>query len=421
MKYYIKIIKSWPVILTISLIIPVCSCGSGLGGLLDKPVEPVTIPVSPAEIQATKGIFPDKVTVTWSATDDAEGYRVYRSDTANGTYTQVGNDLGMVMTFDDTSGLYSTSYFYRVTAFNDCGESEQSDYAEGWLLAPPSQVTGVHATDGTIYRKITIEWSESPDQPSSYSIYKSDSSSGTYTLLQSGITLLSYTDESTDIAGAGIHRFYKVCAVNAAGAGTESTCEEGSTMAIPSNPSDVTASDGSYYDRIIVTWTASTGYPSSYTIYIYDTSDCSGTPAIISNIVNLKYQDMVLLTPPVTRYYKVCAVNDAGESPFSTAIKGSTYDVGSPTVPASITTTQGTLAGFINISWEAPGGATGYHIYRSNSQYGDYSLLASCSMDELSYNDPTDPGVHWFYKVSAYNSVGESVTTSLAEGWAKTL
>lgn len=398
-------------------------------------------PAAPGGISTTQGSFPDKVTISWSASDGASGYRVYRSDTSNGIYTQVDTDLGNVLTYDDLTGVQGTHYFYKVSAFSDYGESIQSENSEGWKLAPPQQVTGVFATDGSEYRKITITWDAPSGLVTSYNIYKSDTATGTYNVIKSGITTLNYTDDGAldpDVAGEGIHRFYKVCAVNAAGSGTQSVENEGSTMIAPSIPQNVSTSivwypsatepggghyEAVYDDKIVVSWTASSNFPEYYDLYIYTKSDLSDSPTIITGITNLYYEDMVTGTLPITHYYEVLAGNAAGESSRTASVMGFADVVTAPTIPPTINATQGTIGGSIHVRWDPPisGGASGYNVYRSSTSGGTYDLITSSPIGFLYYDDPTAPGVHWFYKVSAVNHVGDSGMSSYAEGWAMLL
>jgi hypothetical protein len=51
---------------------------------------------TPTDVSATDGTYGDKVTVTWTKSTDATGYRVYRDG------VNVSGDLGDVATYDDT-------------------------------------------------------------------------------------------------------------------------------------------------------------------------------------------------------------------------------------------------------------------------------------------------------------------------------
>ena len=97
-----------------------------------------------------------------------------------------------------------------------------------------------------------------------------------YNLVTSGITMLNYTDNSPDVNGEGIHRFYKVSAVNAAAKAHRAFTTKENTIIVPAAPGSVLASDGSFDDRVRIIWTAPSGPVNSYNVYRCDTSDCSG-------------------------------------------------------------------------------------------------------------------------------------------------
>ena len=251
-------------------------------------------------------------------------------------------------------------------------------------------------------------------------MYKSATSGGTYNLLASGITLLNYTDNGPDVTGNGIHRFYKVSAVNIAGVGAQSVYDEGNTMTVPSAPGSFSASDGSFDDRVRITWTAPSGPVNSYNVYRCDTSDCSGTvTTLATGLTAVTYDDMI--SNHLTYYYRVSAFNDAGEGALSGIDMGSTDDVTAPTIPTSVAATQGDQVANVHITWNSAAGAVWYNVYRSSTSGGLYTKINGSNITSLSYDDPTAAGVHWFYKVAAQNNFGESAQSSYAEGWAMPL
>lgn len=81
----------------------------------------------------------NSVTVTWTDTSNNEtGFRIERK-TANGTYASVGTVAANVLTFTDTTASGSTSYVYRVVAFNAAGDSTASN--ESAVTTPAGPVT----------------------------------------------------------------------------------------------------------------------------------------------------------------------------------------------------------------------------------------------------------------------------------------
>jgi hypothetical protein len=79
---------------------------------------------APTNISATKS--GTTIVVTWDAVTDATNYKVYRSSTASGTYTQVGSPT--TTSYTDNSPLSGDNY-YKVVAVKGTEESAQSSYA----------------------------------------------------------------------------------------------------------------------------------------------------------------------------------------------------------------------------------------------------------------------------------------------------
>jgi Beta-1,4-xylanase len=101
----------------------------GTGGaadqlLVDWPSK-AAAPAAPANVSA-QAKSNGEIEISWTASEDATGYNVYRSASADGDYSKV-NEQPITETKFKNSGLSSsTAYYYKVTAVNDAGESELS-------------------------------------------------------------------------------------------------------------------------------------------------------------------------------------------------------------------------------------------------------------------------------------------------------
>lgn len=89
-----------------------------------------TSPTTPTGLVVT-GSTDASIDLSWTAVSGADGYRIYRSNSASGTYVQVGNDVATT-TFNDASLLANTTYWYRISAYNANGESNQGGAVSGF-------------------------------------------------------------------------------------------------------------------------------------------------------------------------------------------------------------------------------------------------------------------------------------------------
>ena len=169
----------------------------------------------------------------------------------------------------------------------------------------------------------------------------------------------------------------------------------------PNAPTGVTATlSGS---QIQVSWN-SVSNATSYKVY--RSSSANGSYTLIGSPTNIYYYD----TNPLTgyNYYKVKAVNSAGESAFS-SVASCNY-VTAPTAPTGV---AATLSGSqIQVSWNSVSNATSYKVYRSSSANGSYTLIGSPT--NIYYYDTNPLTGYNYYKVKAVNSAGESVFSSVA-------
>ncbi len=145
----------------------------------------------------------------------------------------------------------------------------------------------------------------------------------------------------------------------------------------PAAPTGVSASDGTWSDRVRILWNASAG-ATSYHVYRNTTND-SGTAADLGSVGGVGADDMSAVAG-TTYYYWVKAFNVIGGSPFSSPDTGfratgaqptptptPTTVPGGPPVPTGVSASDGTFSDRVRILWNASAGATGYWIYRNTT------------------------------------------------------
>ena len=85
---------------------------------------------------------------------------------------------------------------------------------------------------------------------------------------------------------------------------------------------------------------------------------------------------------------------------------------GVPAIPRGLTATA-VSSSDINLSWNSVSGATGYNVYNSTSSGGTYGLLGT-TKNTTAVNNKLSANTTVYYKVTAYNSYGESGYSSIA-------
>jgi fibronectin type 3 domain-containing protein len=188
-------------------------------------------------------------------------------------------------------------------------------------------------------------------------------------------------------------------------------------MKPPSPPANVQASDGTYTDKVYITWNSVSG-ATSYNVYRATSS--SGTKTKLGSTTSTSYSD-TSATPGTTYYYWVTAVNSAGESGYSSyntgyRKKGPPSPPSNP--PSNVQASDGTYTDKVYITWNSVSGATSYNVYRATSSSGTKTKLGSTT--STSYSDTSaTPGTTYYYWVTAVNSAGESGYSSYDTGYRK--
>lgn len=143
----------------------------------------LAVPDAPVVSSSVDG---DVITLTWSAVETATKYTIYRSTTQGGPYSEV--DTTTETSYDDT-GLSEDEYYYVVTASNLAGESDESEeVTETVGIDAPENLTATAAD----YDQIDLSW-DSVDGATSYHVYRSETSGGPYTEVDTTASA-SYSD-----------------------------------------------------------------------------------------------------------------------------------------------------------------------------------------------------------------------------------
>ncbi len=379
-----------------------------------------TGPATPAGVSASDGDFEDKIRVTWNASDGATTYEVYRADSFSGQKARIKTTTATV--YEDRALPCGVDYYYWVKAVNDAGSSDLFYSDLGFIRCPAPKedprdasadgddaddsnekpedrpVTlntpaGVKASDGTYANKIRVSW-HAVSGAAAYDIYRSGSCCGDKIKIGTSSTP-TYDDVDVNY---GTY-FYWVKANDTTGTSEFSLPEVGYIMLRPFAPTGVKASDGTYYNKVLVSWNAALK-PQPYAFdpccpccsvdsqkicitsswEIYRARWKGDTKKLIGTSTTNQFFDTDLDCSNcccVESYvYWVKAVNVAGTSNFSNCDEGSVYRTLCD--PTGVKASDG-RANCVWISWNTVAGAKRYDIYRSTSESGTKTKI--CSID----------------------------------------
>jgi len=147
------------------------------------------VPATPEGLRAA--FDGNSVSVSWRTSEEATGYRVYRSGTRSGTFELVAEVTGVNRWTDDGADPVKGAW-YCVSAFNEKGESEKSAPVEAVPDADSQQMITIFLyADSVTSNSVRLYW-DAVDGAAGYCLYRSLSESGEYETLCETDSLVWY-------------------------------------------------------------------------------------------------------------------------------------------------------------------------------------------------------------------------------------
>ena len=217
---------------------------------------------APTGVTATAGN--KQVTLMWAAPAGAALYNIGRSTTRGTGYISIGTVVTTTFVDTDPTLVNGTPYYYVVSASNgSCTSANSSEVSANPACVPPAVPTGVSATADNSNGTISVSWGVVADA-TGYTVSRGTDPGGPFSPVSTNKTTATFKDSGLT---AGTFYDYVVSASNAAGtclSANSGPAVSALSCSSPSVPRGVTASAG--ISRVTVSWTASTGSPTSYQI-----------------------------------------------------------------------------------------------------------------------------------------------------------
>ena len=229
----------------------------------------------------------------------------------------------------------------------------------------------------------------------SYRIYRSTTKGSGYSLLGT-TTATSYTNTG---AKAGTTYYYRVKACNDAGLSPYSNVVSGKVKSVTPKPAAPVVKIGhsATSGKPMLTWNAVSG-ATSYKVY--RATSQKGTYSLLGTVTTTSYTNTGAKAG-TTYWYKVKAVNSAGESAYSNVVSGKT-------TVTTLTMGHSASSGKPQLTWKAVSGAASYKVYRATAKNGAYSVINTTNA--LTYtNTGAALGTTYYYKVEALDASGKSL------------
>ena len=326
--------------------------------------------------------------LTWAAANGANGYAVYRSESADGEFVKVAS-VSTTKYADTAAENGKTYYYYVIAVKNDAAYGLRSDVVSTTVeLTVVEPVVGARQADG----KPTLHWNKLQNAVS-YQVYRATEENGEYVRVftTKGLT---YTHVSAE---AGKTYFYKVKALFADGTNQFSEFVSATFRPVSVNFAPV-AGNRSTDGKPTLHWNKLQNAV-SYQVYRADSKD--GKYVRVFTTKGLTYTH-VSAQLDKTYYYKVKAVFSDGSTVFS-EILSNTCTCGRP----EVTVGHRAADGLPRLKWAPVDGAQSYAVYRATKADGKYVRVFKTTGTTYTHIS-AQPDTTYYYKVVAVTPQGHT-------------
>ena len=326
--------------------------------------------------------------LTWAAANGANGYAVYRSESADGEFVKVASVS--TTEYADTAAENGKTYYYYVIAEKDGAASGlRSDVVSAAVeLTVVEPVVGARQADG----KPTLHWNKLQNAVS-YQVYRADSKDGKYVRVftTKGLT---YTHISAE---AGKTYFYKVKALFADGTNQFSEFVSATFRPVSLNFVPV-AGNRNTDGKPTLRWNK---LQNAVSYQVYRATKENGEYVRVFTTKGLTYTH-VSAQLDKTYYYKVKAVFSDGSTVFS-EILSNTCTCGRP----EVTVGHRAADGLPRLKWAPVDGAQSYAVYRATKADGKYVRVFKTTGTTYTHIS-AQPDTTYYYKVVAVTPQGHT-------------
>ena len=314
---------------------------------------------------------------------------------------------GTQLVYTPTAGYTGAdSFSFRVT---DRAGASVTGTATGTVsYRAPGSVSGLTATQGTVNGASNLTWTASANAIS-YIVYRDASATAPAPAQIGTSTSTSYSDAS---ATPGTRYYYFVRPVNPSSQGTLSS----GVLGFANVPPTAASATFSAFLGESVSMTPTFTDPDVGDAFVFAVSQQPTNGTAVAATGQLTYTPRAGYTGSDS--FRFTVTDRAGGVTTGTATGTVSYRT--PSGVSTVTATQGTVTGSVNLSWSAPANALSYQVLRDTT--GDSASPSPLgTVTTLSYSDTSAvAGTRYYYYVRSVNPSAQGPLSAAYPGWANT-
>ena len=349
-----------------------------------------TAPAAPKSVKASS-ITENSVTITWSKSSGASGYRIYKYDYTAKKYVVMGEVTSLTYTFKNLDSGEKCTFAVKPFVKYNGKNRYSSKYNKVTCTVIPAAPKSVKASSIT-ENSVTITWSKSSGA-SGYRIYKYDYTAKKYVVMGE-VTSLTYTFKNLDPGEKctfAVKPFVKYNGKNR----YSSKYNKVTCTVIPAAPKSVKASSITE-NSVTITWSKSSG-ASGYRIYKYDYT--AKKYVVMGEVTSLTYTFKNLDSGEKCTFAVKPFVKYNGKNRYSSKYNKVTCTV-IPAAPKSVKASSIT-ENSVTITWSKSSGASGYRIYKYDYTAKKYVVMGEVTSLTYTFKN-LDPGEKCTFAVKPF-------------------
>jgi hypothetical protein len=360
-------------------------------------------PRAPEQLTAA-AIDQQSIRLDWlDASDDESGFRIDRKTTAE--FVQIATTGANEAGYDDQDLASSTTYTYRVRAFNAGGSSAYSNAAGATTLPPPPAAPTDLQAVAFSPTGVDLSWKHAGGDAESFSLERARGF-GDFALVASGLTALLYQDRGLTPA---TRYTYRVMAANRGGSSGYSGEATATTRDLPPTAPTDLAATATGRSEIGLTWKDRSANEQGFEIERTTDGGASYAPLTVKAANTTAHVDSGLAAG-TTYGYRIRAHNGEGASDWTVPASATTLPE-PPEAPSELTA-RPLSAAAIRLKWrDNSADEQGFRLERKSGA-GDFAPIASPERDSTRHVDRSlKPRTRYVYRIRAYNNGGESANS----------
>ena len=374
----------------------ICACNGAIDSDYSNAPSALTFPAAPAAPSGltVTSILSNQVSLFWIDNSNNEtGFKIQRKDGVTGTYVDVRTTAANITSYNDSTVIDGTLYYYRICATNGVGDSAFSNEVSGTTpLLKPTSATATAVSSS----RIDLTWIDNSASETGYKIERKRTAAGTYEqIAEVNANAQSYAD--TNGLDPNTKYYYRIRATNGTIDSAYSNTPSATTLLdAPAPPSGLTITS-IQSNKVSLSWSDNSNNETGFKIQRKQWVTGTYT-TIVTTARNVTACNDSTVSDGNVYYYRVSATNATGDSAFSNEASGTTSLV----APTSLTATA-VSSSEIDLVWiDNSASETGYKIERKRTAAGTYAEIDEVDANVQNYGDRgLDPNTKYFYRIRA--------------------